>query len=498
MNDKDSGRADSYKGSVKPLLALIAFCFLVGAAPLEVGPIRLCPTRATGPGCEPADLTTIRLSEPEATLVRTVTVKPGAMPLPRPIMISLTALASAELRWNGVLIGRNGLPGRDRASERPGRFIATFVVPDRLVRPGENLLSIRMSAHHLWLPVRRPIQMIGVGPYESPELPGLSYYLPALLTLGALAAALIYFAAAAASDRSDRGARLLSVIAGTALLQLAAEVSRTFIAYPYPWHIARVSAIALLAAATAIAMAAYAAHRFAPGRRRAVTLLTALAAAASVVFFPWFDIKALGAILAGALALAACAAFGLRGRRPFAGMALGAAILLVLLMAWQLTAFLDQAYYLFLSAMLVLLVAEQVSSLRRARAERDAETRRAAALAERLARAEREGEPIVALKDGSRTHRVAESDILYVRAADDYCDVALKDGRTVLVTMSLARFMATLPERIVRVHKSYAVNRAHVIMAAPKPGGGRMLTLSEGPAIPVGRSYEKAVAGWAG
>ena len=204
--------------------------------------------------------------------------------------------------------------------------------------------------------------------------------------------------------------------------------------------------------------------------------------------------KAMSAILAGGVALAAASAIGLRDGKPLALIGLASAFGLVGLMVWQRTLFLDQGYYFFLAALLVALIAEQLGSLRRARAERDRETRRAAALAERLARAEREGEPIVALKDGSRTHRVAESDILQVRAADDYCDVMLADGRTLLVTTSLARLLATLPDRFVRVHKSFAVNRAHVTSVAPRPGGGRMMKLSDGTEVPVGRSYAAAVA----
>jgi len=477
------------------LLALAAF-FLVAAAPFRVGPLELCPVSGPGPACSPADLRQVRLSGPGAILASNVDINPAALPLPRPLMVTVIALASSEVSWNGVVIGRNGVPGPDRASERPGRFIASFVVPERLVRPGANQLAVRMSAQHLWLPVRRPVHVIEVGPYETPTLPGLSDYLPALLMLGALAAAFIYFTAAALSDRKERGARLLAGIAGAAMLQLAAEVSRTFVAYSYPWHIARVSAIALLAAIAATLLAAYAAHRFAPGKRRLLVGATAVAAAASLVFLPWYDIKALAAILAGALALAAAAAIGLRDRRPFARAALAAAGLLIALLLWQGPAFLDRAYYLFLAGGLVLLVAEQVSSLRRARAERDSETRRATALAERLARAEREGEPIVALKDGSRTHRVAESDIVAIRAADDYCDVVLQDGRSLMTTLSLARLLATLPGRFERVHKSHAVNRAHVTTIMPKPGGGRLLLLSDGSSVPVGRSYEAAVAVW--
>lgn len=472
---------------MKSLLLLAALILLVAAAPpVATGPVRLCPGLDPAADCRPVDLTTVGLAAPETLLVRTVRVEPRALPLARPSMVWVIALASSEVRWNGIVIGRNGMPGPTRAEERPGRFVATFVVPPRLMRPGDNLLSVRLSAHRLFLPVRTPVHMIEIAPYETPALPGLGDYLPALLTLGALAAACLYFLAA--------GLRLPAAVAALTVTQLIVEVSRAFVAYTYPWHLARVSAVALLAAIAAVLIADYAAARFAPDWRRRIRGVTAAAALASLVLFPWYDLKALGAILAGALALGICAARGLKARRPGAAVGLVGAMSIVAAMVWQLSAFLDQAYYLILAALLAVLVLEQVAALRRARAERDTERKRASALAERLARAEREGEPIVAIRDGGRIHRVAESDIVAIRAADDYCDVTLRDGRNLLTTLSLSRFLATLPARFVRVHKSHAVNRAHVTTIAPKPGGGKLLRLSDGSEIPVGRSYEAAVA----
>ena len=487
MNDGDSIRAAAYTSDVRLILAILALLLVAAAPGVSVGPTRECDAAR----CAAVDLQWLALQGRETVLARTVTVRAGDQPLERPLMVRLVAMASAEVRWNGVVIGRNGVPGTDSASEVPGRFVASFIVPPRLVRAGDNLVEVRLSAHHLWLPVRRAVHLFSVGPYESDPLPGLADYLPALLALGALAGACIYFAVAWASDR-DRRAGLLALIAGLAMAQLLAEVSRAFIAYSYPWHLARVAGIAVLAAATGVTIAAYAARRFAPEWRRPIVFATSAAAAAGVILVPFYDLKALVGILAGAAALGVCAVRG-RARRG-ARVALAAALAVPVLLAWELTAFLDRAWFLLVAALLVALVAEQVSSLRRARAERDEESRRAAALAERLARAEREGEPIVALKEGTRTRRVAESDILYIRAADDYCEAVLADGRALLVTTTLSRLLATLPERFVRVHKSYAVNRAHVASLAPKPGGGRALTLSDGSSVPVGRSYGAAAA----
>jgi len=471
------------------LLALLLLPAVAPAAPaIDVGEIRACaPARR----CEAVDLRTFVPAGREVVIEREIRVAPAALPLPRPLMVYVFAMASSEISWNGVLIGRNGVPGPDADHEVPGRFIATFTVPSALVRPGANKVEARMSAHHLWLPVRRPVHVFDVGYYESPRLPGLAGYLPALLALGALAAAALYFGAAAWLDRRDRQALLLAAIAAVAMLQLGVETARSFVSYAYPWHLVRVAAVALLAAVTAVLIALYAARRFEPAWSRAAPALTAAAALAGLLLIPWYDLKAIAAIAAGAAALLACAIVGARRRRPGARAAIGFALLLFALIAWQLTDFLDQSYYVALALILVVLVGEQLLVLRQARSAGEEEARRAAGLERRLKEAPRDR--IARLKDGALTHQVPEAQILFVRAADDYCEARLADGRTLLVTMSLSRLQQALSERFVRIHKSYAVNAACVAALGPRPGGGKQLTLADGTVLPVGRAYLDAV-----
>jgi DNA-binding LytR/AlgR family response regulator len=475
------------------LLALLALLLAAPAAAdqaIGVGDLRAC---APDRGCRPADLQTLSLDAPEVRIEQEVEVPSDALPLSRPLMVRVIAMASSEIGWNGVPIGRNGMPGVDSAHETPGRFIASFTVPSALVRPGTNRVTARLSAHHLWLPVRRTVHVFEVGFYESPALPGLSSYLPALLALGALAAAAIYFAAAALIDRGDRAALLLASAAVAAMVQLGSETARTFISYTYPWHLVRVAAIAVAAAATAVLVAAYASHRFAPAWRRSAPALTGAAALACLLLIPWYDIKAIGAIAAGAAALLACGARGLGRGVAGALPAFGFGLTLFLLIAWQRTDFLDQAYYLAMAAILVALVGEQVLVLRQMRRAGEQAALRAAGLEEQLKEGRPEGR-IARLKDGARSHQVPEEKIVFVRAADDYCEVRLEDGRTLLVTMTLSRLQQALSKRFVRIHKSYAVNAGHVAALAPRPGGGRLVTLADGTVLPVGRAYLGAVA----
>lgn len=474
------------------LLALLLLPAAAAAVPtIDVGDIRTC---APAKPCEAVDLQAFALDGREVVIEREVRISPAALPLPRPLMVYVFAMASSEIRWNGIPIGRNGVPGPDAEREVPGRFIATFTVPAALVRPGVNKVEARMSAHHLWLPVRRPVHVFDVGYYESPQLPGLTGYLPALLALGALAAAALYFGAAVWLDRRDRQALLLAAIAVAAMLQLGVETSRSFIAYAYPWHLIRVAAVALLAAATATLIAAYAARRFAPSWARVAPASTAAVSLAGLLLIPWYDLKAIAAIAAGSAALLACAASGARRGSPGARPAIGFALIVFALIAWQLTDFLDQSYYVALASILALLVGEQLLVLRQARNAGAEEALRAAGLEARLEEAAAGPQGRIArLKDGTLTHQVPEAQILFVRAADDYCEARLADGRTLLVTMTLSRVQQTLSERFVRIHKSYCVNAAHVAALGPRPGGGKQLILADGTVLPVGRAYLGAV-----
>ena len=95
-----------------------------------------------------------------------------------------------------------------------------------------------------------------------------------------------------------------------------------------------------------------------------------------------------------------------------------------------------------------MLVGEQLLVLRQARSAGEQEAQRAAGLEERLNEAADGPQGRIArLKDGALTHQVPEAQIVFVRAADDYCEARLADGRTLLVTMSLSRLQQALSER---------------------------------------------------
>lgn len=483
---------------MRALAALLTLCLalLAGqaarAADIEVRRHDICRDVAGRYVCEPMgrDNTSLRGS-PEFGLVTEVDIAPDAVRSDRPLMVALVAMASSEVRWNGTLIGRNGRPGPDAAREIPGRFTAVYIVPHELVRPGRNVVTARVSSHHLPLPVVNAVHMFAVADYVDPLRYGLMAYLPALLMIGVLAVAGVYFTVTSLLDRAQRGAPLLAAVAWLAVAQLAVETARVFINYPYPWHVVRVGAIAVLAALTAIAATAWTAGRLGTPRPRLVVAMTSALALAAVLAAPGYDNKAEFAIVAGFAMIAGCGieAGWRRGRRD-GWIALGLAVAAALVWKWEGNRFLDVAWYVMVAAMLGLLVAAQVRALSRARAGQGAEAARADEAEAQLARRDA---AMASIRDGTRTHRVPTAAILALEAADDYCEVRLADGRRLLSTASLAQTLADLPGDFVRVHKSWAVNAAHIAAIGPGPGGRRTVTLADGSTVPVGRAFAAAL-----
>ncbi len=246
-------------------------------------------------------------------------------------MVWVIALASSEVRWNGVLVGRNGVPAPDRASETPGP-LRRHLRRAGALWSGPATTCSRCGCRRIISGCRcgAPVHVIEVGPYETPDLPGLADYLPALLMLGALVAALHLFLRsrpvatardpAAAPARRDRRHR--------DRCSSPPRCSRVFVAYSYPWHLVRVGGdrLARRRDGGADRGLCRAALRAGLAANAGAVAATALASRRASCFFPWYDLKALGAILAGAAgarrraARSACA----RGR-PGAEAALAAA-----------------------------------------------------------------------------------------------------------------------------------------------------------------------------
>lgn len=295
----------------------------------------------------------------------------------QPVEVALSAAAAYEVFWNGTRIGGSGRPGAARALEVPGPMTASAVVPDALLVPGENVVAVRLSSFRLPARLRVTVHLLTIGPRVDLAALALRSYLPGIAAGGALLLGACYFAALYVSDRRDRAAFFLALLAAAAACQLVAEAWRAFVNYRYPLHVFRLWAILAAATGYGLALVAYVTERCRPRWRPAALAVTALASAVASAFVPGYDGKTASTIaVAAALSLGCLVAAWPPPSLPllFAPVAL---------LTWFLFAyyrFLDEHFYLVTAGAIVLLFFEQVRHLRAEQAARVALELRSARL----------------------------------------------------------------------------------------------------------------------
>ncbi|HEX8625015.1 MAG TPA: LytTR family DNA-binding domain-containing protein [Allosphingosinicella sp.] len=398
----------------------------------------------------------------------------------RPLAVHVGALAAYEVFWNGRLIGRSGLPGASPAAERQGGIEGHFPIPPDLLRSGDNLLAMRLSSFHLPLRVKHSLLHVAVGDYQSGSTEALRTYAAAIGAAGVLLLGGAYFGFAFRANRSDRPALLLALLSLTLLSQLALEVSRAFIGYPYGLHLWRMGAIFVLSSLFGLLLVAYVRVQFRPEGGKWLIWTVGLWCPAAFFLFYGFDQKIYAVILGSAAAAgAAVAPAALKGSRAallaFAGMA---AMALPLVGAFP--AFLDQDFYIIASALIAGLCLHRAlarplqPAVQAAPAETGDEDKRLPVLTGRG----------VELCD-PRT-------FLLVKGADDYAEILLAGGRTRLHRGRLSELEARLPRFFLRVHRSYLVNMDRALELSSASGSLR-IRLEEGAWAPVSRSYSRSV-----
>jgi DNA-binding LytR/AlgR family response regulator len=296
---------------------------------------------------------------------------------------------------------------------------------------------------------------------------------------GALFAAAFGFGAVYAMRRTPSSLNL-AALAATAGLQAVVENLRGLVHYLYPVHLWRVAAIWALAAMFAWLLAAYAATRFAP-RRRPLLLGAATALIAASFLFGGFDVKTAAALLVGAGLAGAAAVIGVIQGRAQAWPTLAFLIVFSLVAMAAPEWFLDVSFFVMAAGLTLPLLILEVVRLGRDDRDREAALTRAASRPDRLAVATGKGVVLTPL-----------AGIVVILGADDYADLRLLGGASLLHAARLDRLEAQLPGFFLRVHRSAIVNLNHV-ERLEREGGRWRLILAEGLSAPVSRSRVAAV-----
>jgi two-component system LytT family response regulator len=120
-----------------------------------------------------------------------------------------------------------------------------------------------------------------------------------------------------------------------------------------------------------------------------------------------------------------------------------------------------------------------------------------ATLGERLPRRPADGTPRdrrqLVVKDGPRTHVIAEADIAWIEAEDYYAGINVR-GRRILAREPLKTLEDRLdPASFVRIHRSAIVNIAWITAVEPLASGDQRLVLTDGTVLRVSRTHRAAL-----
>lgn len=394
-----------------------------------------------------------------------------------PAALYVVGTASSEVWLNDRRLGANGRPGASRAAEIPGRYEAAFPIPDMVWRPADNIAVVRLSAFHGPVRLDAPVAGLLVASYPWPSR--AAPLAVVFVIAGALFAAAFGFGLIHSLRRTG-SSLTLAALAAVAGLQAILESLRSLLPYAYPVHGWRLIGIWGLTAVFALLLVSWTVSRFWPRGRRPLMLLTVAAIALSSLA-PGFDFKTGLALMGGLVLAAVTVGMGVRRRLPAARLTLGWLGLFIavglIFPAWLI----DLSYFLFAAAFLLpLLMAEVV------RLGRD-DRRRETVLARAVARSD-----CLAVASSRGIEQVALADIIAVLGADDYVELRLTDGRSLLHAARLDRLEADLPSSFRRIHRSVLANLNHA-KGYERAGGGLRLLMQTGASLPISRNRAAAV-----
>ena len=109
------------------------------------------------------------------------------LPRDRPLAIQMGGPFSADVYFNGVLIGSKGVPGSTPDDERAGQIDGLFAIPSGLIGDEGNRVTLHYSSHHAGYQPAILLQTLSILPYRDDSRRPLRYYAPIILVAGALA-----------------------------------------------------------------------------------------------------------------------------------------------------------------------------------------------------------------------------------------------------------------------------------------------------------------------
>lgn len=397
----------------------------------------------------------------------------------------------ADVYLNDEYLGSKGIPSISPSGESTGPFDWSVYAGKRPQYKPEDSLVLFMSSHKNLLAEPVQFNRLYIGPLgDTTTLYGLTYAV-SLIPFGTMLIVFLYLLYRRHSAVGEPVSGCLFVLLGVAMVQLLIEVSRGYVAYPYPVHIVRLYAIAFCAFVFGQWLLWFSLNGISlVWRARWLSISAALTLGGQYAAQD-FDYKAIFAFQAPALIgwLIACYCWRNTEGKEKARNRLFASIFMALLVTTLLTrnAFLDAYFYWFIAAVLMALVVAEINHQKKVYASLSEAREEARKLEFALTLNGGNSDNCLILKSSGNMSKIPISDILCCKGAGDYVELIL-NKKTLLYSGSLQSLQTELPGEFLKVHRSYLVNGRYIQSISRKSSGNGEILLTNGLTVPVSRT----------
>lgn len=452
------------------------------------------PVNKNGPDCKAMTLAALDPQGAHIWAFFNIYIPDRILESYEPLGLGVSAKASSRVYLNGREVGRNGLPGETRETEKPGRMDVVFPLREGALKAGQNEIALRLSSHHGVLKLDRPFHRIYIAPYERQQSRRLREYAPSLLPFGVFIIGALYFAIMSVVGRRRIEFGLLSLMSVTVALQLFIEVSRGLFAYVYPVHDMRLIGIVFCSAIFAMLLSIYVVRVFDLKHQMRWFFLIGVSLVLSIALPGDFDVKALAALLSQtALGLLIV----LLNTKDSPRQALAFLLVLVAFAFVNIFGkglFLDIYFFFAIALLMLFLFAQQALAYGQEQKLRQEEEIRANKLQLVLDKRQEESEPVIlSLAEAGKIHRIPVDDILAISGAGDYVEIMRKSGKVQLISATLTELESQLPSFFIRVHRSHIVNTNYIVNLERETSGTGKLYLQGDKTLPVSRRIMPAI-----
>lgn len=189
---------------------------------------------------------------------------------PRGLLVSI--LASGEVYWDGVLIGKNGRVGKNATEEIPGLQTKIFAIPLHLATGGTHQVALRISNFHLKKSQIR-YYLIAVGNYWSMARSSIIFTALIHIYAGLFLVVGIYYWFLFFINKGKKVYFLFGAICWVFFALLIAEYIKFYIVYYYHWHFLRIQLIYGLTTIAALLLPLFFNYQFNLGYARHIVLI---------------------------------------------------------------------------------------------------------------------------------------------------------------------------------------------------------------------------------